>query len=76
MLMDLAPVGNPQGNLFNRPGIKNVRLSHIVDDLNSQMGKGSIQMAGAGTSTSWSMKRERMSPAFTSSWREVVQARA
>lgn len=76
MLMDLAPVGNQQGNLFNRPGIRNVRLSHIVDDLNSQMGKGSIQMAGAGTSTSWSMKRERMSPAYTSSWREIVQARA
>lgn len=76
MLMDLAPVGNQQGSLFNSPGIKNVRLSHIVDNLNSQMGKGSIQIAGAGTSTTWSMKREKMSPAFTSSWREIVHARA
>lgn len=76
MLMDLAPMGNQQGNLFNRPGIKNVRLSHIVDDLNSQMGKGSIQMAGAGTINTWSMRREKMSQAFTSSWREIVQVRA
>ncbi len=76
MLLDLAPAGKQQGSLFKQPHSKHVRLSHLVDDLNDQMGRGTIQMAGAGTKIGWSMKRERMSPAFTSSWREIMRARA
>lgn len=76
MLLDLAPAGKQQGSLFKQPLSKHVRLSHLVDDLNDQMGRGTIQMAGAGTKIGWSMKRERMSPAFTSSWREIMRARA
>lgn len=76
MLMGLAPVGQQQSSLFKQPSLNHVRLSHLIDGLNSQMGRDSIQMAGAGMRPAWSMKRDRMSPAFTSSWRDIVRARA
>lgn len=76
MLMELAPVGQVQGSLFKQPNPKQVRLSQLVDGLNDQMGRDSVQMAGAGTRPAWAMKRNRMSPAYTSSWRDIVRVRA
>ena len=76
MLMELAPVAQRQGSLFNQAQPSHVRLSHLVDGINKQMGRDTIKLAGAGTRQAWSMKRDKMSPAFTSSWREIVRARA
>ena len=76
MFMELAPVAQHQGSLFNQPQPSHVGLTHLVDGINNRMGRDKIKLAGAGTRQAWSMKRDKMSPAFTSSWREIVRARA
>ena len=76
MLMELAPVAQRQSSLFSQARPSHVRLSHLVDGINQQMGRDTIKLAGAGSRQAWSMKRDKMSPAFTGSWREIVRARA
>lgn len=66
MLGDFFSQGVSQLNLFDeyRPQPNSEALMRVVDGLN-QSGKASLFFAGQGIEMSWSMKREMLSPAYT-----------
>lgn len=66
MLGDFFSQGVSQLNLFDeyRPQPNSEALMRVVDGLN-QSGKASLFFAGQGIEKSWAMKREMLSPAYT-----------
>ena len=55
------------------------RLMSTLDSLNRRYGRGTVLMASAGLAgdrRAWSMKQERKTPGYTTSWADMAVARA
>lgn len=76
MLDDFTPNGVSQLNLFdnNQPRANSAQLMKVLDGIN-QSGLGSVWFAGQGIDTQWKMKREMLSPAWTTRWDDIPIAR-
>ncbi|MEG3126742.1 translesion error-prone DNA polymerase V subunit UmuC [Pantoea cypripedii] len=75
MLDDFTPHGVSQLNLFdeNRPRPKSAQLMKVLDGIN-QSGLGNVWFAGQGMDTEWKMKREMLSPGYTTRWNDIPVA--
>jgi DNA polymerase V len=76
LLMGLQPKGTIQPTLFDEPvnQAKSDGLMHVMDEINRKMGKGSLTVAVSGLGHGWAMRRERMSPNYTTDWNELPVA--
>ncbi len=80
--LDLAPneaLGHGHGNAEEPQELARGRLMGILDQVNSRYGRGTVLLASAGlagAARSWSMKRERMTPQYTTCWEDLAWARA
>lgn len=72
MLGDFFSQGVCQLNLFDeyRPQPNSEALMRVVDGLN-QSGKANLFFAGQGIEKSWAMKREMLSPAYTTRFADL-----
>lgn len=52
------------------------RLMVAMDRVNRKAGKGKLRLASAGIRSAWAMKREMMTPAYTTRWDELPVVRA
>ena len=55
------------------------RLMTTLDGLNQRFGKGTVLIASAGLAGKkqvWTMKQERMTPAYTTCWKDLAEVRA
>lgn len=76
MLGDFFSQGVSQLNLFDeyRPQPNSEALMRVVDGLN-QSGNASLFFAGQGIEKSWAMKREMLSPAYTTRFADLPIAK-
>lgn len=76
MLNDFTPSGGSQLNLFDdtQPRSNSNQLMKVVDGINHS-GKGKIWFAGRGIAPEWQMKRELLSPAYTTRWADIPAAK-
>lgn len=76
MLGDFYSQGVSQLNLFDefKPQANSEALMRVVDGLN-QSGKGKLWFAGQGVQKTWAMKREMLSPAYTTRFSDLPVAR-
>ena len=79
LLSGLEPVARRQESLLAdraREG-RTAALMLAMDQINSRWGRGSLRPLATGFGGDWRMKRERLSPAWTTQWERVplVQAR-
>ena len=77
MLMGLQPKGVTQGDLFDGMPVTDEKADirmKLMDAINRKMGKDTIVLAGSGTRHNWAMRRDRMSPNYTTRWDELVKA--
>ncbi|HCT5345697.1 Y-family DNA polymerase [Klebsiella pneumoniae] len=67
MLGDFYSHGVAQLNLFddNAPRKNSEKLMEVLDHLNAKDGRGTLYFAGQGIQTAWQMKREMLSPRYT-----------
>ncbi len=74
MLGDFYSQGIAQLGLFDEhpPRPKSEQLMAVLDDIH-QKGKGRIWFAGQGMTQSWEMKREMLSPAYTTRFGELLR---
>jgi len=49
-------------------------LMTVMDEINRKMGQGSLTIAASGLGHGWAMRRERMSPNYTTDWDELPVA--
>ena len=78
MLSDISDQGVIQYDLFAQKAryshsVKVDRVMDVLDKINIRMGRGACRLASEGTDggISWSMKRYRKSPGFTTFWDEL-----
>ncbi len=64
---------NRQMNLFADPDRmeKKERLSETVDSINRRFGRGSVFHLAEGIKRPWTMKREMLTPCYTTSWNQI-----
>lgn len=72
MLNDFTPTGVSQLNLFDdtQPRSNSNQLMKVVDGINHS-GLGKVWFAGRGIAPEWQMKREMLSPAYTTRWNDL-----
>lgn len=79
MLGDFFSQGVAQLNLFddNAPKENSEALMKLLDGMNHRYGRGTLQFAAQGIEQPWQMKREMLSPAYTTRLEDIpiVQAR-
>ncbi|EPG7067897.1 Y-family DNA polymerase [Serratia marcescens] len=76
MLQDFYSQGVAQLNLFDefQPRPNSERLMTVLDHLNKS-GRAKVWFAGQGNQQAWSMKRELLSPAYTTRVTDLPRAR-
>lgn len=75
MLNDFTPSSVSQLNLFDeeQPRAQSDELMKVLDRINHS-GKGKIWFAGRGIAPEWQMKRDMLSPAYTTRWSDIPVA--
>lgn len=59
-----------QGDLFNEKPA-NLTLMQVFDNINQKYGSNSMFLAAQGIEQKWAMRRELLSPHYTTRWRDV-----
>lgn len=77
MLGDFYSQGVAQLNLFddNAPRKNSEKLMEVLDHLNAKGGRGTLYFAGQGILTAWKMKREMLSPRYTTRYSDLLEVR-
>lgn len=77
MLGDFYSQGVAQLNLFddNAPRKNSGKLMEVLDHLNAKNGRGALYFAGQGIQTTWQMKREMLSPRYTTRYSDLIKVR-
>ncbi len=72
--LELVPAGRVQRGLFDQPDdARSISRMHAVDELNARFGRGTIGFGTAGERQVWSLRREFISPRYTTDWNELLQ---
>ncbi|OYY94448.1 MAG: DNA polymerase V subunit UmuC [Hydrogenophilales bacterium 28-61-23] len=76
MLVDLVSNSIRQGELFGlveEPHLlRRGCLLEVLDSLNGQMGQGTLRFAAEGTGQPWRMRRNNLTPGYTTDWEGLV----
>ncbi|AMO48903.1 DNA polymerase V [Enterobacter sp. FY-07] len=77
MLGDFFSQGVAQLNLFddNAPRANSEKLMAVLDQLNAKDGRGTLYFAGQGIQPQWQMKRDMLSPRYTTRFSDLLVVR-
>lgn len=77
MLGDFFSQGIAQLNLFddNAPRRDSGKLMEVLDHLNAKEGRGMLFFAGQGIQQQWQMKREMLSPRYTTRYTDLLRVK-
>jgi DNA polymerase V len=76
MLLDLAPAGQVQGGLFDRPDSPRAQARmRALDHLNRRFGRDTVTYAATGIARGWKMQRGSLSPRYSTCWDELLSVR-
>ncbi|SEL41472.1 DNA polymerase V [Kosakonia sacchari] len=77
MLGDFFSQGVAQLNLFddNAPRANSEKLMEVLDQLNKKDGRGTLYFAGQGIQQQWQMKRDMLSPRYTTRYTDLLVVR-
>ena len=77
MLGDFYSQGVAQLNLFDELAQRqnSARLMQVLDQLNAKNGRGALYFAGQGIQQQWQMKREMLSPRYTTRYGDLLRVR-
>ena len=77
MLGDFYSQGVAQLNLFddNAPHANSEKLMEVLDHLNAKNGRGTLYFAGQGIQPAWQVKRQMLSPRYTTRYADLIVVR-
>lgn len=74
--LGLIPESEVQLNMFTPyKGIENNKISKVMDKLNSHYGKGTLRMATESKQQRWTLRREFLSPEYTTNWEDIIKTK-
>ncbi len=65
-----------QLDLFLKEDPRKYEIMKSVDKINNRYGRNTLNCMGKRETSSWQMKREKLSPAFTTNWNDLPVAKA
>ena len=68
--MNLSSEKNQQLELFNAPSSGN-KCMPVLDQINQKYGTDSLFLAAQGIDQKWAMRREFLTPQYTSRWSDI-----
>ena len=73
----LEPAAEKQLELFSDPNDdrKADQLSDTVDEINRRFGRGSVFHLAEGIAKPWTMKREMLTPCYTTNWNQLPEVK-
>lgn len=71
-MIDLRPANNYQEDLFT-PSSDNPELMQCIDSINGRFGRGTARLAATGTVNKFAMRRQMLSPQYTTNWNHIVR---
>src|ERR1700734_1007566 len=72
--LDLVSADQVQGGLFDRPDdARSIRRMRAIDQLNARFGRGAVGFGTAGERHGWKLRREFISPRYTTVWDELLR---
>ena len=75
MLSELRPKAMAQASLFVDPETdRGQRLMATLDVINQRWGRGTLRSAAEGMEKPWQMRRQRLSPSYTTDWNGLPMA--
>lgn len=73
MLGNIQPKESVPSDLFSASTVTHsTELMGVLDAINAKFGRGALKSCAEGTSKPWSMKRERISPSYTTQWEDLM----
>lgn len=75
MLGEITPKAHAQADLFSTGGDRSTKATAAIDRINEKFGRGSIKSAAEGTRKSGRMRREKISPGYTTDWAGLMVVR-
>jgi DNA polymerase V len=73
MLLNLVPAERVQGDLWTQPdSVRSTSLMKAIDSLNLYYGRGTLTYASSGRTQAWKLRRDHISPRYTTSWDELL----
>lgn len=72
ILTKLIQANEVQQSLFHPRREKDEKISKSIDKINQTFGADTIRYAVQGQNESWSIKREKLSPSYTTNWNEFL----
>jgi len=78
MLTEIIPEEACQPDLFGTTlsSEKKLNLLKAMDAVNARFGRKTAQMAAAGTTKLWGMRRTKLTPRYTTAWEDLPVAKA
>ena len=78
LLSELQSAKTRQADLFGLPAedARRQAVMRAMDEINQKWGRGTVRASAAGHRAGWQMRRERLSPAYTTSWSGLPTALA
>ena len=73
LLAEIVSRDRIQLNLFSLdyPHERNKKVMQVVDDINSRWGTDTLRYAAEGMKKEWGMRRQKLSPRYTTQWSEI-----
>ena len=78
LALDIVPENQVQGALFDRVDrAKHAAVMKTLDAINSKYGRDTLKIAaqGTGKDKKWKLRRERLSPGYTTKWEDIITVR-
>lgn len=73
----IVPNGQVQTSLFGQEEQeKQQRVFQAVDQLNNKLGRDKVRIAAQGYQQSWNHKRNKLSPSYTTCWKDIIKVKA
>ena len=72
---DIIPENRVQMNFFDNGKSRRRRkdLCKAIDKINQSMGRDKVRILGQGFSPNWGLKREKLSPCYTTRWDDILR---
>jgi DNA polymerase V len=73
MMLDLTAKASAPLSLFDTVPKHNDGLMLAIDTINARHDRGSVGSGLAGKNQDWRMRRENLSPSFTTNWSDLAK---
>jgi len=76
LALDIVPEDQIQGALFDRVDRdKHAAVMKTLDAINSKYGRDTLKIAAQGSGDKWKLRQEKLSPSYTTNWKDIIKIR-